>query len=54
VPELPWGARAAARPRIVLLDGAVVGDLGIADDLLAPFRALGPELDSFGSSRQQL
>jgi FAD/FMN-containing dehydrogenase len=48
VPELPWVPEPLRGRRIVLLDGAVVGDLGIADDLLAPFRALGPELDSFG------
>ncbi len=34
--------------RLAIIDGAVLGDDAFADDVLAPLRALGPELDTVG------
>jgi FAD/FMN-containing dehydrogenase len=47
VPDLPWVPVELRGRRLVLLDGAVLGDPASAPELLAPFRALGPELDTF-------
>jgi FAD/FMN-containing dehydrogenase len=49
VPDLPWMPEELRGRRIVLLDGAVLGDPAAADDLLAPLRALDPEMDSFST-----
>ena len=47
VPDLPWVAAPLRGRRIVLLDGAVLGNPADGDDLLAPLRAMQPEMDSF-------
>lgn len=44
-PEVPAEVRGR---RLVLVDGAVVGDLSRAPEVLAPLRALRPALDTFG------
>jgi hypothetical protein len=49
VPDVPGVPEPTRGRSIVLLDGAVVGDPAGADDLLAPFRALRPELDTFST-----
>ena len=45
LPDLPEFLRGRA---FVAIDGAYVGDQGAARELLAPLRALGPEMDTFG------
>jgi hypothetical protein len=50
VPDLPAAPEPLRGRRIVLLDGAIVGDPAGADDLLRPLRALGPELDTFSTA----
>ena len=47
VPDLPWVPEPLRGRRIVMLDGGVLGDPDAAAELLAPFRALRPELDTF-------
>jgi hypothetical protein len=47
VPDLPWVPAHLRGRRIVLLDGAVLADDAVAAGLLAPLRALDPELDTF-------
>ena len=44
MPELPPFLRGRG---VVLIDGALVEDAGRAGELLAPLRALGPEMDTF-------
>ena len=51
VPDLPWLPESLRGRRIVLLDGAVLGDPTAGDELLAPLRALRPELDTFETLR---
>ena len=46
-PAAAGAARVPARPRVVVIDGAVVEDAARAAELLAPLRALGPEMDTF-------
>jgi FAD/FMN-containing dehydrogenase len=45
LPELPEAIRGR---RLVVIDGAVLGDMAQAAALLEPLRRLGPELDTFG------
>lgn len=45
IPELP---PFLSGRDLVIIDGAVLGPDGAAEDLLAPLRALGPEMDTFG------
>ncbi len=44
LPELPDFLRGR---RLVILDGAVLGDDALGQELIAPLRALGPEIDTF-------
>jgi hypothetical protein len=47
VPDLPGLPEGLRGRNVVLLDGAVVGDVDTAAELLAPLRALHPDLDTF-------
>ena len=49
VPDLPWLPEPLRGRHVVLIDGAVTGDPETAERLLAPLRALGPELDTFAT-----
>ncbi len=44
LPELPDFLRGR---RLVIVDGAVLGDDALGQELIAPLRALGPEMDTF-------
>lgn len=46
-PDAPWLPTSVRGRQVVVIDGAVVGDPGAAADLLAPLRALRPEIDTF-------
>jgi FAD/FMN-containing dehydrogenase len=46
-PDEPWLPAAVRGRSLVVLDGAVLGDADRARTLLAPLRALGPEIDTF-------
>jgi hypothetical protein len=45
IPDVPEPLRGR---QFVVIDGAVLGSQAYAEEVLAPLRALGPELDSFG------
>ena len=46
-PDVGWLPPSVRGRQVVVIDGAVVGDPGRAVDLLAPLRALRPEIDTF-------
>lgn len=46
-PDVPWLPSGVRGRRLVVIDGAVVGDPQRSADLLAPLRALRPEIDTF-------
>ena len=46
-PEIPESIRGR---QLVVIDGAVLGTEAEADEILAPLRALGPEIDTFGAA----
>ncbi len=47
-PDEPWLPPAVRGRHLVVVDGAVVGDPEAAAQVLAPLRALRPEIDTFG------
>ena len=47
VPEIPEILRGR---KFVVIDGAVLGSAAYADEVLAPLRALGPEIDMFAAA----
>ena len=47
-PDAAWLPAGVRNRQVLVVDGAVVGDPGKAADLLAPLRALRPEIDTFG------
>jgi len=49
IPPLPDIPEFLRGRRIVVIDGAVLGNADEANEILAPFRALGPEIDTFGA-----
>ena len=48
IPPLPYIPEFLRGRQIVVIDGAVLGNEDEANEILAPFRALGPEIDTFG------
>jgi FAD/FMN-containing dehydrogenase len=46
-PDEPWLPRGVRGRRLVVIDGALLGDLEEGRELLAPLRALRPEIDTF-------
>jgi len=48
IPPLPDIPEELRGRQIVVIDGAVLGSEGEANEILAPFRELGPEIDTFG------
>lgn len=46
-PDVPWLPDGVRGRRVVVVDGAIVGSPERAGDLLAPLRALRPEIDTF-------
>ena len=49
IPPLPDIPEFLRGRQIVVIDGAVLGSEDEANEILAPFRALGPEIDTFGT-----
>ena len=49
IPPLPDIPEFLRGRQIVVIDGAVLGNDDEANEILAPFRALGPEIDTFGA-----
>ena len=49
IPPLPDIPEFLRGRQIVVIDGAVLGSEDEANEILAPFRALGPEIDTFGA-----
>ena len=49
IPPLPDIPEFLRGRQIVVIDGAVLGNEDEANEILAPFRALGPEIDTFGT-----
>jgi hypothetical protein len=49
IPPLPDIPEFLRGRQIVVIDGAVLGNADEANEILAPFRALGPEIDTFGA-----
>jgi hypothetical protein len=49
IPPLPDIPEFLRGRQIVVIDGAVLGDEDEANEILAPFRELGPEIDTFGA-----
>ena len=52
IPPLPDIPEFLRGRQIVVIDGAVLGTEEEANEILAPFRELGPEIDTFGPSRR--
>ena len=48
IPPLPDIPEFIRGRQIVVIDGAVLGNEEVANEILAPFRELGPEIDTFG------
>jgi len=46
-PDEPWLPAAVRGRSLVVIDGAVVADPRVAAELMAPLRALGPDVDTF-------
>jgi hypothetical protein len=46
-PDAPWLPAEVRARNVVVVDGAVVGDPRAAADIIAPLRALRPEIDTF-------
>jgi hypothetical protein len=47
VPDEPWLPEDVCGRRLVVIDGALIGDLEEGDRLLEPLRAMRPEVDTF-------
>jgi FAD/FMN-containing dehydrogenase len=47
VPDIPGVPQPLRGRNVVAIDGAIIGDAGDAAAVLAPLRALGPEMDTF-------